>query len=120
MGMVDTVVNGLVKQGNKALGKGLIAAANAKNRENLQGQVISKVQEILVQITKQGDYIAQSEANITLLKAKLAAIEAGEFCVSTYGNVITFTDPELNKGVVSMLECTNCGYSARNRDIDSP
>lgn len=111
MGVKD-IVTGLTTTGTKKFGKSLIEQAQEKNREALQGAVVGKVQEILVHVTKQREYIAQSQKNVALLEDQVAAIEAGAFNVSPYG-VITFHDEDLQKGVVKMAECTNCGYSGR-------
>lgn len=122
MGKKDTqqpeadIVTGLTTIGNKEFGAGLLAAAQKENREALQRATVGKVQEVLVALSKQRDYMRQCEKNIAMLQAKVKAFEAGEFTVSTYG-VITFNDKELEKGVVRMLECKNCGYGGR-RDID--
>lgn len=112
MGVKKIIETGLQTIGGAAFGKGLIAAAQKQNREALQGAVVGKVQEILVHISKQRDYIAQSHKNVELLESQVRAIEAGEFSVSTYG-VISFTDKELQVGEVRMTECPNCGYSGR-------
>lgn len=114
---VKDIVTGLTTAGGKELGKGLIEAAQKQNREAFQSAVVGHVQTILVQLSKQRDYRASVDANIALLEAKARAIEAGEFTVSTYG-AITFNDKALQEGVVSMRECTNCGYGGR-RDLDS-
>lgn len=106
------IVTGLTTTGSKKFGKSLIEEAQAKNREALKGAVVGKVQEILVHVTKQREYIAQSEKNVALLEAQIAAIEAGAFSVTPYG-VITLHDEALQKGVVRMTECTNCGYGGR-------
>lgn len=106
------VETGLSTVGDKTFGKSLVAAAQAKNREAVGSAVVGKVQEILVHVQKQKDYIRQSEANVALLEQQIRAIEAGAFTVSVYG-VITLNDKELNAGVVRMAECSNCGHSGR-------
>jgi hypothetical protein len=115
---VADVVTALTTTGNKGLGTGLIERAQAANRESLETHVVNRVQEYLVSIQKQRDYIAASENNITLLRRRLEAIEAGEFTLNVYGNVMTFNDDALNKAQVRMPECVNCGFGAR-RDIDA-
>lgn len=116
--LVDAAT-GLMRVPTKEFGSGLLKAAQEENRKVLQGQVIGKVQEILVHLQKQRDYKANVEANIVLLEAKAKAIEEGRFTLSPYG-VITFTDDALNRSVVAMKECTNCGYQLRGRrDLDA-
>jgi hypothetical protein len=111
MGVKD-IVTGLTTTGTKALGKGLVEAAQEKNREAMQGAVVGKVQEILVHVQKQKDYIAQSEANVDLLEAAGPRDRAGEFTVSSTASSRS-TTRTLRAGVVRMAECTNCGYSGR-------
>jgi hypothetical protein len=111
------IATGLVTTGKafaRELGSSLVEAAQAENRKVLQGQVLGKVQELLMQLQKQRRYLDSTQANIALLEQKVKAVEAGEFTVSSYG-VIAYTDKALDKAVTSMVECVNCGHSARQR-----
>ena len=89
--------------------KALIHAAAEENREIFKKQLLGHVQEILMQIQKQRDYILNAENNVKILKAKIRAIENNEITVDNYG-AITFKDVEVQRGVVFMKECKNCGY----------
>jgi hypothetical protein len=111
---VKEAVTGLMRVGDKAFGSSLVKAAQQKNRENLEGQVVARVQDLLVHLQKQRDYRAQTDANIALLERKLHAIESGAFTLSPYG-VLTFNDVGLERGVVAMAECTNCGHQLRRK-----
>lgn len=98
------------------MGDALLDLAREANRVGQQSAVIGRIQELLVNIEKQKRYRQNADENIALLERKVAAVRAGAIKVSTYGNVLTFTDEALDKALVRMDECVNCGYSGRNRD----
>ena len=108
---------GIVKTGSARFGKALVERAAEVNKECLEKSVIGHVQTILMQLQKQRDYALNVQTNIKLLEAKVKALEAGEFTLSNYG-VITFTDSELQNGVIEMAECTNCGYRLKGQTIE--
>ena len=102
------MITGLTRVGNKELGKALLEKAQTANRESLEKSVVGHVEAILMQIHKQTQYAENAQDNIKLLQAKVDALKRGEFKLSPYG-VISFDDEKLEKGVVGMLECVNCG-----------
>lgn len=102
------IVTGLTRHGTSKLGEALIEKAQAANRESLEKSVVGHVETLLMQIHKQTQYAENAQDNIKVLRAKVDAIRKGEFTLSPYG-VITLTDASLDKAIVGMVECVNCG-----------
>lgn len=119
MGKKDTVTEtGLVSAAQsigRKMGSQLLEAAQEKNRVNLQELAICHVQAIQVQLKKQRDYRASTDANIALLEAKLKAIAEGDITLSPTGTIITFVDVTLGRRLIRMAECINCGAPNASR-----
>lgn len=102
--------NKLSIRADSNFGKKLVEQAVEEYKEAAVKQVVGVVQEILVYIDREKENIETSQENISVLEAKVKALEKGEFKLSKFG-VITFEDEKLQKAVNKGAgSCPNCGY----------
>lgn len=114
MGIVSKVKETyqIVNMVDSKFGKALMEKAMEEHKNALQKEVVDFVRLLLVKVEQQTTYKANVEANLKLLHEKLQGIEAGQFELSQQGK-ITFKDPDLEKGEVTLTECKNCGFPNR-------
>ena len=95
-------MNSLTKffKNNSDLGKSLVQAAAESDRQGMQDVAVASVRSMFRDITVQEGIVESAQARIRLQRARIEALEAGNFEVKmdrkSGGPSILFTDTELN------------------------
>lgn len=78
------------------LGEKLLLAAQEKNRQQIIQSAVSFVSDLMNSVSESEKKIEEYKMYLKTYKARLSAIEKGEFVVSKYNNQIVYNDSKLN------------------------